>query len=92
MLSGVLNSDIAITVNIQIMRTFVEIRRLGLTTVDLRRKIDGMEKKYDHAGKAEAENGFRASCPAEGLLPAKPDGIRAGAEVSPGQKWHTGVC
>ncbi|MFC1476614.1 hypothetical protein ACFL5S_01465 [Fibrobacterota bacterium] len=47
MLSGVLNSDIAIEVNINIMRAFVQIRRLGLTIVDIRRKIDNMEKKYD---------------------------------------------
>jgi hypothetical protein len=48
MLSGVLNSDIAIEANIQIMRAFVQVRRLGLTIVDLKRKIDGMERKYDH--------------------------------------------
>ncbi len=47
MLSGVLNSDIAINVNINIMRAFVQIRRLGMTVVDLKRKIDTMEKKYD---------------------------------------------
>jgi hypothetical protein len=48
MLSCVLNSDIAIEVNIQIMRAFVQIRHLGLTVVDIRKKINGMEKKYDH--------------------------------------------
>lgn len=48
MLSGVLNSDIAIEANINIMRAFVQIRRLGMTVVDLKRKIDSMEKKYDH--------------------------------------------
>jgi hypothetical protein len=47
MLSCVLRSDIAIDVNIQIMRAFVELRRLGMTVVDLRRKIDSMERKYD---------------------------------------------
>lgn len=47
MLSSVLNSDVAIEVNIQIMRAFVELRRLGMTVVDLKRKIDSMEKKYD---------------------------------------------
>ncbi len=48
MLSSVLNSDIAIKANIQIMRAFVQIKRLGLTVLDIRRKLDGMEKKYDH--------------------------------------------
>jgi len=48
MLSGVLSSDIAIEANIQIMRAFVQVRRLGMSIVDLKRKIESMEKKYDH--------------------------------------------
>jgi hypothetical protein len=48
MLSGVLNSKTAVRANIQIMRAFVQIRRLGMTIVDLKRKIDTMEGKYDH--------------------------------------------
>jgi hypothetical protein len=48
MLSGVLDSDIAIDVNLNIMRAFVQIRRIGLSIVDLKRKIDSMERKYDH--------------------------------------------
>ncbi len=47
MLSGVLNSDRAIKVNIQITRAFTQLRRMLLTNVDLRRKIEAMEKKYD---------------------------------------------
>ena len=47
MLSSVLNSERAIMVNIQIMRTFTKLRRMILTNQDLRRKIEGMEKKYD---------------------------------------------
>ncbi len=47
MLSGVLNSDLAITVNIQIMRTFTKLRELMATHKDLKRKIERMEKKYD---------------------------------------------
>jgi hypothetical protein len=47
MLSGVLNSDRAIAVNIQIMRAFIQLRRMLLTNVDLRHKIEEMEKKYD---------------------------------------------
>jgi hypothetical protein len=47
MLSGVLNSDIAIQANITIMRAFVRIRRIGLTYTELKRKIDRMEEKYD---------------------------------------------
>jgi len=47
MLSGVLNSDRAISVNIQIMRAFTQLRRMLLTNVDLRRKMEDMERKYD---------------------------------------------
>jgi hypothetical protein len=48
MLSGVLTSDVAIEANIHIMRVFVQVKRLGMTMLDIRRKIDGMERKYDH--------------------------------------------
>ena len=47
MLSSVLNSERAIMVNIQIMRAFVQLRRMLLTNRDLKRKIEEMEKKYD---------------------------------------------
>ena len=47
MLSSVLNSKQAIQVNIHIMRAFVKMRRLTLSIVDVRRKIDNMENKYD---------------------------------------------
>ena len=47
MLSVVLNSDRAISVNIQIMRAFTQLRRMLLTNVNLKHKIEEMEKKYD---------------------------------------------
>ena len=47
MLSSVLNSERAIKVNIQIMRTFTKIREMLATHKELRRKIEEMEKKYD---------------------------------------------
>ncbi|MCU0650666.1 MAG: ORF6N domain-containing protein [Candidatus Omnitrophica bacterium] len=47
MLSGVLNSDRAIAVNIQIMRAFTQLRRMLLTNAGLKRKIEEMENKYD---------------------------------------------
>lgn len=46
MLSSVLNSDRAINVNIQIIRTFVKIRELLATNDSLHRKIMELEKKY----------------------------------------------
>ena len=47
MLSSVLNSERAIRVNIQIIRTFTQLRELLSTNKDLREKIENMEKKYD---------------------------------------------
>jgi len=47
MLSSVLNSKQAIQVNIQIMRAFIALRRIGLTYAALKRKIEDMENKYD---------------------------------------------
>ena len=47
MLSGVLHSKRAVQVNIQIMRTFIQLKRMLLTNPGLRRKIEEMEKKYD---------------------------------------------
>ena len=47
MLSSVLNSERAVQVNIQIMRTFTKIRELLITNEALRRKIEALERKYD---------------------------------------------
>jgi hypothetical protein len=47
MLSSVLRSSRAVEVNIAIMRTFVQLRRLMDSNADLARKIEGLEKKYD---------------------------------------------
>ncbi len=47
MLSSVLRSPRAVEVNIAIMRTFVQLRRLMDTNRDLARKIDALERKYD---------------------------------------------
>lgn len=47
MLSRVLRSARAVEVNIAIMRTFVQLRRLMDSNRDLARKIEAMEKRYD---------------------------------------------
>ena len=47
MLSSVLRSPRAVQVNIAIMRTFVQLRRLMDSNRELARKIEAMEKKYD---------------------------------------------
>lgn len=47
MLSSVLNSERAIDVNIQIMRTFIRLRELLLSHRDLQAKMEALERKYD---------------------------------------------
>jgi hypothetical protein len=47
MLSGILNSDKAIKVNISIMRAFVVLRQFALTNDNLTIKLKEIETKYD---------------------------------------------
>ena len=47
MLSTVLNSELAIRVNIEIMRAFVRLRQMLASNTELARKLDALEKKYD---------------------------------------------
>ncbi len=47
MLSGVLNSDRAVTVNIQIMRAFVRIRNLVADNSEVRKAIVNIEKRLN---------------------------------------------
>jgi len=47
MLSGILNSDRAINVNVEIMRAFVRIRKMLISNASLARKVKALEKKYD---------------------------------------------
>jgi len=47
MLSGILNSEKAIVVNIAIMRAFVFMRQYALTHKDLTEKLHELETKYD---------------------------------------------
>jgi len=47
MLSSVLRSNGAVQVNVEIMRTFVRLRRLLAENAGLARRLDDLEKKYD---------------------------------------------
>lgn len=47
MLSTVLNSARAIEVNIQIMRTFVQLRNLIESNSELMLRLDNLENRYD---------------------------------------------
>ncbi|MFA5936073.1 MAG: hypothetical protein WC787_04455 [Patescibacteria group bacterium] len=47
MLSSVLKSPRAVMVNIQIIRTFTKLREMIISNVELRKRLDELEKKYD---------------------------------------------
>jgi hypothetical protein len=47
MLSSVLRSQRAVRVNIEIMRAFVQLRRMLGANEELARKLDALEQKYD---------------------------------------------
>lgn len=47
MLSGVLRSERAVRVNIEIMRAFVRLRKLLASNAELARKLTALEQKYD---------------------------------------------
>ena len=48
MLSSVLNSQRAVQVNITVMRTFVRLRQMLISNAELARKLEHLEKNYDH--------------------------------------------
>ena len=52
MLSSVLNSERAVLVNVEIMRTFVKLRQMLASNADLSRRLDELESKYDRQFKA----------------------------------------
>ena len=80
MLSGILNSNRAITVNIQIMRAFVKVRRFISAHKELAGKLKELENKIDKHDKA-IQNIFEAIY---GLIqaPEKPGRIIIGFSKS----------
>ena len=77
MLSSVLNSERAIQVNIEIMRTFAKLRQMLASNADLARKLEELERKHDSQFKIV----FDAICQLMTPPPAKvkPIGFRPGA-------------
>jgi len=47
MLSGVLKSERAVKVNIEIMRVFVKLRKILASNAELAKRLDALEAKYD---------------------------------------------
>ena len=47
MLSSVLRGRRAVLVNVEIMRTFVQLRRMLASNAELSRRLDALERRYD---------------------------------------------
>lgn len=48
MLASVLNSVVAVNASIQVTRAFINLRQMLSSQVELARKLDLLERKYDH--------------------------------------------
>lgn len=78
MLSSVLRSRRAIQVNIDIMRAFIRLRQMLASHVELARKLDALEKKYDAQFKQVFEAIRQLMIPPEPKR--RPIGFRKGDE------------
>ncbi|MGB6872549.1 MAG: ORF6N domain-containing protein [Dehalococcoidia bacterium] len=78
MLSSVLRSWRAIQVNIEIMRAFIRLRQMLASHVELARKLDAIEKKYDAQFKQVFEAIRQLMAPPEPKR--RPIGFRKGDE------------
>jgi hypothetical protein len=78
MLSSVLRSWRAIQVNIEIMRAFIRLRQMLASYVELARKLDALEKKYDAQFKQVFEAIRQLMTPPEPKR--RPIGFRKGDE------------
>ena len=78
MLSSVLRSQRTIQVNIEIMRAFIRLRRMLASHVELARKLDALEKKYDAQFKQVFEAIRQLMTPPEPKR--RPIGFRKGDE------------
>jgi len=47
MLASVLNSTVAVNASIQVVRAFIRLREMHSSHLELSRKVDALEKKYD---------------------------------------------
>jgi phage regulator Rha-like protein len=78
MLSSVLRSQRAIQVSIEIMRAFIRLRQMLASHVELARKLDALEKKYDAQFKQVFEAIRQLMAPPEPKR--RPIGFRKGDE------------
>lgn len=83
MLSSVLHSARAVRVNIQIMRAFVDLRRMLGANAELARKIDALERKYDGQFAVVFEAIRELMAPVRRT--SRPIGFRSATERIPGR-------
>jgi DNA-binding response OmpR family regulator len=76
MLASVLNSPVAISVSIEVVRAFIRRRGAVLSHKELARKVDAMEKKYDSQFKVVFDAIRKLMEPIE--RPTSPIGFRSG--------------
>ena len=48
MAANVLNSKTAVAASVQVVRAFVRLRQMFASNAELARKLEGLERKYDH--------------------------------------------
>jgi hypothetical protein len=84
MLSSVLRSSRAVQVNVEIMRTFVRLRRILAENAGLARRLDELEKKYDVQFKVVFD-AIRQL-----MQPPEPKKKRIGFITDDGRSGHTG--
>ena len=76
MLSGVLRSEQAVKVNVEIMRAFVRLRRMINEQAELARKLDALEERYDEQFKVVFDALRELMAP-----PVEPEGRPIGFEA-----------
>ena len=82
MLSSVLRSHRAIRANVEIMRAFVRLRSMAWSVAELRRKVDGLEQKYDEQFK-EVFDAIRELMTPPPAGPKRRFGFRPAAPAGP---------
>jgi type VI protein secretion system component VasK len=74
MAANVLNSQSAIQASVQVVRAFIQLRRMLASNAELARKLDELEKKYDRQFKIVFDAIRQLMSPAPGK--ARPIGFR----------------
>ena len=79
MLASVLNSPVAVTASIQVVRAFVRLRAVLAAHKDLARKLEALERKYDSRFKVVFE-AIRRLMEPPALPPSRTIGFQPGTD------------